>query len=282
VLVVPVIGLEAYRESALRQTQDLLPGRRFGQRRGLAWHSQSTKEDAVTTRFSRIAVGLCLIGAPLLTLVSALVSPQIKSDEAAQVAVIAAHSARYYEFALFTLLGAMLLVPALLGLMHLTRKRAPTLGNVGGSLALAGTLIAIGDATTQLLVWQMGAPGADPAQMAELLKRYDAAAGSSLPFTVGGLALIAGVLILSVGLYRARAVPAWAAVGFVVGIVLNIAGFTAASTGILIVSSVILLAALGVIGWTVLGQSDDAWSEAVGLPLRRRGQLAGGPAGETG
>ncbi len=232
----------------------------------------------MTTRFSKFAVGGCLIGAPLLTLLSALVSPQIRSDEAAQVAVIAEHPARYYAFTLLTLAGIMLLVPAVLGLMHLTRRRAPTWGNVGGSLALAGILIAIGDAATQLLVWQMGASGADRVQMAELLKRYDATLGSSLPFSIGGLALLAGVLILSVGLYRARAVPAWAAAGFVLGIVLNIAGFSSASVGILIVSSVILLAALGAIGWRVLSEPDEAWREADGL-VRMTARVAGTPSG---
>jgi hypothetical protein len=219
----------------------------------------------VTKRFSKITVGTCLIAAPLLTLVSAVVSPAIKSGEAEQVAVIAQHPDRFYLFALFTLAGIMAMVPAVLGLMYLTRERAPTWGNVGGSLSLAGLLIATGDATTQLLIWQTGAPGANRAQMAALLKRYDAAVGSSLVFTIGGLALLIGVLVLCIGLIRAQAVPAWAAAGFFVGIVLNIVGFSAASVGILIVSSVILLVALGAIGWRVLIGSDDAWAEAPAL-----------------
>jgi hypothetical protein len=233
----------------------------------------------VTKHFSKIAVGTCLIGGPLLTLVSAIVSPAIKSDEAAQVAVIADHPARYYAFTMFTLAGIVLLVPAILGLMHLTRERAPRWGNVGGSLALLGTLIATGDGATQLLVWQMGASGANRGEMAALLHRYDSAAGASLVFTVGGLALLAGTIILSVGLYRARAVPAWAAVGFVAGIVLNVVGFSASSAGILIVSSVILLAALGWIGSRVLAGTDDAWGDAAELTLGSRGELASHPAG---
>jgi hypothetical protein len=236
----------------------------------------------VTKHFSKIAVGSCLIAAPLLTLISALVSPAIKSDEAAQIAVIAQHPARYYAFTLFTLAGIILLVPAILGLMHLTRDRAPAWGNLGGSLALLGTMIAACDAANQLLVWQMGAPEANRAEMAALLHRYDTTSGSSLVFTVGGLSILAGTVILSIGLHRARAVPAWTAAGFVFGIVLNIVGFTAASVGILIVSSVILLAALGTLGWRVLAEPDDAWGQAAGLALGRGGHLAGHPAGETG
>jgi hypothetical protein len=179
----------------------------------------------------------------------------------------------------FTFAGIALFVPAILGLMHLTRERAPGWGNWGGSLSLVGVIIAAGDAATQWLIWQMGAAGADRAQMAALLHRYDSALGSSLPFTIGGLALVVGVVILSVGLYRARAVPAWVAVGFVAGIVLNIVGFSASSVGILIVSSLILLAALGSVGWRVLAESDDAWAAARELALGRRGELASHPAG---
>ena len=233
----------------------------------------------MTKHFSKIAVGASLIAAPLLTLLSTVVSPAIKSDDAAEIAVIAAHPARFYAFATFTFAGIALMVPAILGLMHLTRDRAPGWGNWGGSLALLGTIVAAGDAATQWLVWQTGATGADRAQMAALLQRYDSAAGSSLPFTIGGLAIVAGVVMLSVGLYRARAVPAWTAAGFVAGIVLNIVGFTASSVGVLIVSSVILLAALGAIGWRILAEPDDDWAEARALALGRGRELASHPAG---
>src|SRR3954452_23114162 len=119
----------------------------------------------MTRQFSRTAVGVGLIGAPLLTLVASIASPAIKSDDSAQLAVIAAHPARYYVFTIFTLAGIVLLVPALLGLMEMARERAAAWANVGGSLALIGTIIAAGDATSQLLVWQMAAPGADRGEM---------------------------------------------------------------------------------------------------------------------
>jgi hypothetical protein len=209
----------------------------------------------MTRQFSRTAVGVGLIGAPLLTLVASIASPAIKSDNAAQVAVIADHPARYYAFTMFTLAGIILLVPALLGLMQMTRDRAPGWGNAGGALALLGTLIAVGDAATQLLVWQMGAPGANRAEMAALLHRYEATMGSSLVFTVGGLSFLVGMLVLAIGLRRARAVPVWVAIGIVAGSFLNIAGFAGASVGILIVSSALLLASLGWVGWRVLSES---------------------------
>jgi hypothetical protein len=206
----------------------------------------------MSTQFTKTAVGAGLIGAPLLTLVASIASPAIKSDDAAQLAVIAAHPARFYAFAIFTWAGIMLFVPALLGLMQMTRDRAAGLGNAGGSLALLGALIAGGDAASELVAWQMAAPGADRAQMVALLHRSDSALGSSLVYTVGGLAFLVGLLLLSAGLRRARAVPTWVAIALPLGAFLNIAGLSGASTGILIVSSVILLVAMGWVGWRVL------------------------------
>lgn len=206
----------------------------------------------MTDRHTRIAAGLGLIGAPLLTLISSVASPPIRSAEAAQIAEIAAHPARFYVYALFGLLGLILLVPALIGLAALASDRAPRLAWAGVVLSLGGTLIAIGDATVELLIWQMGATGADRGQMAALLSRYQDTTGSALPFTIGGLALVVGVILLAVALVRARAVPAWAAAGLVIGVVANIAAYTASSVAALIVSSVVLLVALAPVGVRLL------------------------------
>ncbi len=191
---------------------------------------------------TRWATGLAMLLAPIVWLVSTIVAPKISSDELAQVAVIARYPDRWYWFALLTLVGAMLLVPALLGVMGLMRERAPLAGCVGGSLALLGTLVAIGDSTVQLVTWQMGASSADGAQMAALLTRFDDAAGSALIFTLGGLALVAGTVILAIGLTRARIAPVWAAACLPLGTVVNIVGFGAGSRSLLAASCVILLA----------------------------------------
>jgi hypothetical protein len=203
-------------------------------------------------RFARYALGGSMIGSALLMLGASVASPAIKSNETAQIAVIAQHPARYYLFTILILGSSMLLVPALIGLMRITAERSPRLSNIGGALSLLGALVAVGDSTSQLVIWQMGARGADRAQMAALLHRYDNVAGASVLFSVGGLSVVVGVLLLSIALYRAKAAPAWAAAGVLAGTVLNVVGFSASSVGILIVSSVVLLAALGWIGWQLL------------------------------
>jgi hypothetical protein len=216
----------------------------------------STLSDPV--RFARTAVGGSMIGAGLLMLGASLAAPAIKSTEAAQIAVIAGHPTRYYLFTILILGSSMLLVPALIGLMRMSAAGSPRLSNIGGALSLFGALIAVGDSTSQLVIWQMGAGGADRAQMAALLHRFDNVAGASIVFSIGGLAVVLGIVLLSIALYRAQAVPAWACVGLVAGTVLNVVGFSAASLSVLIFSSVVLLAAFGWIGWLVLTGGPEA------------------------
>jgi hypothetical protein len=195
------------------------------------------------TKHSTIVVA-SLVLAPLFSLVSALVAPALKSDEGAQLSVVAAHPDRWYWYTLLLLVGALLLVPALFGIASLVRERAPRLGAIGGVLAILGALIAIGDVMSQLMTWQMAVAGADHAQMAALQTRFDDTAGVDGVFTVGGLSVLIGTLLLTIGLIRGRAVPAWAAVALTAAVVVNVVGFSAASNAIVAASWAILLAAM--------------------------------------
>jgi hypothetical protein len=197
---------------------------------------------------TRRILGAAMILAPLLALASALVAPALKGRAGAKLAEIANHQDRWYLYALFITVSGWLLVPAVLGLIGSVSERAPRLGLIGGALALLGAVTAIGDATVELMYWQMGAPGGDPAQMAALADRYENATGSSLIFTIGGLALISGLALLAIALWRTRTAPIWAAVGIPLATVLNIAGLSGNSNALVIASDIMLLAALGWIG----------------------------------
>src|SRR3954464_12907235 len=111
-------------------------------------------------------VRLALILAPLFALASAAVAPALKTDEGAQLDVIAQHPDRWYWFTLLLLIGSILLVPALLGIAAVVRQRSRRLGDLGGGLAVLGAVVAIGDVMSQFVSWQMVAKGADHAQMA--------------------------------------------------------------------------------------------------------------------
>lgn len=218
--------------------------------------------------FSRLA-GASLVLAPLLLLASSAVAPALKSDEGAQLTVIARHPDRFYLFSVLGLVSAIVLVPALLGLMHLLRERAPGWGYTGGGLMMLGNLLSIGDWMGNFVQWQMAAPTADHAQMTALLTRLNDTPGSALPLQLSGFAFLLGTTVLAIGLYRARTVPTWIAPALVAGIVANLAGFLASSVPLLIASSAVLLVALGWIGATVLTEDDDRWEHTPELAPRQ-------------
>lgn len=194
-------------------------------------------------RLSRSALALSLVLMPVLGVVAAVALPALRSTRAGEITAIAAHPDRFYVYALAMLLSSYLSVPAFFGVMAVLRERAPRWSFLAGVLAQLGLLIAIGDAATEFMYWQMGAPGADQRQMAALADRYENAAGSSLVYSVGGLAFLVGTVLLTVGLWRTRTAPRWAALGLLAGSIANIIGFSIASSPVLIASYVLLLAA---------------------------------------
>lgn len=200
------------------------------------------------------AAAISMIAAPAILVASALVSPELKSDEGSQLDVIAAHPTRWYWFTLLLLIGSMLLVPALLGIAALIHERSPRLANVGGGLAVIGSLIAIGDVMSQFVSWQMVADGANHDQMAALLHRFDNAAGTGVVFSVGGLSILIGVILLTVGLIRSRLTPAWSAIGLSLATLLNIVAFSSASAAGVAASWAVLLVAMGYIGRSILAR----------------------------
>jgi hypothetical protein len=201
------------------------------------------------------AAALSMIAAPVFLVASAIVSPQLKSDEGAQIGVIAANPTRWYWFTLLLLIGSILLIPALLGIAALLHEHSPRLANIGGGLAILGSLVAIGDVMSQFVSWQMAANGADRQQMAALLHRFDNAAGVGVLFSVGGLAVLIGVILLTIGLIRTRIAPAWAAIGLSAATLLNVVAFSSASAAGVAVSWIVLLVAMGYIGRFVLVRS---------------------------
>jgi len=86
--------------------------------------------------FRRTGAGLCLIAAPLVSLVSALITPQFTGDIADQRAAIAEHTGRWLVSEFLNLITFFML--AVLGIAHLLRHRAVVLGHVGGGLVLLG------------------------------------------------------------------------------------------------------------------------------------------------
>ena len=206
---------------------------------------------------ARRPLAVAMVAAPLLWVAAELVSPKLKSDAAEQLAAIAGDTDRWYAYTALLVLGTIVFVPAVLGLMRLSRVGAPRLTTVGGVVLGFGTVIAAGDAMSQLVTWQMVATGADRGQMAALLDRFDNATGAQLFFGPGGLAFLVGSVLLTAALVRTRAIPVWASVAFLVGMIGQLAGFVASSIPVIAISNVVVLISLCVAAVRLWRSADE-------------------------
>src|SRR3954467_4036189 len=205
--------------------------------------------------FRKMVAGTCMIFGPLLALVSGIVQPDPKLNEAQQLAVVAGHMDAWYVAQVIALVSIVLALPAVLGLMHMLREREVAWGHVGGGLAVLGLLGYTGIVAIEMVQWQMAAAG-DTTAMTALLERINETAGIYVPFTVGAVAFGVGLICLAIGLYRARVVQSWMALATAVAAAcMTVAGFSA-SAPIFIVGTAFLVVGLGSIGRMVLTESD--------------------------
>ena len=166
--------------------------------------------------FRKMVAGFCMIAAPMLLLLAMTVESAIgTSEDSFVIGRIGDPDTGSLEQMLLVA-SLVLMVPAMLGLMHMLREREVAIGHLGGGLALLGLLV--------------------------------------LPY-----GWMAGMVILAVGLYRARAVQSTTAL-LIAAAALLLAGGAGFESEILgIVGSAVMLVGLGGGGWTVLHESDDDW-----------------------
>jgi hypothetical protein len=192
----------------------------------------------------RILTRSSLVLAPLVHLASTLVVASLASGAVAEVAAISHHPDRFYLFTLLQLIGLVLFVPLVIALMQLTRERMPLPAILGAGLMEIGVLVGIADAGTQLVYWQAGARGANAAEMAALLHRFESAPGATAIFMIGGLSLMAGSVLVGIALWRARVAPGWAGLCLPVGLIGTVVAFGAGSRPMLVGASVVLVVGL--------------------------------------
>jgi len=208
--------------------------------------------------FRKTIAGMGMVLAPIALLAGMVIHPARKDDVGAQLAVVADNLDAWYLAHLLVLVSIVLAVPAILGLMHMLREREIAAGNVGGALALVGLIATTGVVAIDGFVgWQAAQGGADSAAMTALFERVTESSGVVIPFFVVSLAL--GLVVLALGLYRARAVQSWmAAFVAVAAVCLAIAG-PLYSDVLSIVGAAFLFVGLGSIGRHVLRETDADW-----------------------
>jgi hypothetical protein len=208
--------------------------------------------------FRKMVAGCCMVLAPLVLLGAEIVHPEEKTDGSDQLAVVANNLDQWYVAHLLAALAIVLMVPAVLGLMHMLREREVAYGHVGGGLAILGLLAVAAIVGMEIVMWQMGTVGANP-QMSALADRLTDTTGIIVPFFVVAFGFMLGLICLAIGLYRAKVVQSWMSLFLIVAAVGFGVEFSAASNVFGIVAAAFLLVGLGSIGRMVLAETDEDW-----------------------
>lgn len=220
-----------------------------------------------TTNFRRTLAGICLITQPFLNLISVAISPRQSTDTSEQLAMIGAHPTRFLIANLLDLLWLLLLIPAVLGLLHLLRSGGAILGHIGCGFVLAGAVGAAAYRGVNLGHLQVVESSLKQGQV--LTAFGQPSLGSGVVMLISAIGLVIGYALLAVGLWRTRAAPRGASGLIVAFLVVDIVGLAAGGNkGVLLVAHTLLLVGLGWIGVKMLAMSDAQWRAQVGTQVR--------------
>ena len=176
----------------------------------------------------RRATAVALVVGPALLLLDNLLHPKElargKGDEAEQLRLIADHATRWQLAHLFGFLAIVAFSLAVVGLAVLVGRSQPRLAVWGGVLAMVGLFALAGAIALDGFTWGVlgdvsGRPGQDQATLATALDEVQNDGWSQQFYATGALFLV-GMLLLAVGVARARLAPLWAVVTFAAGIVM--------------------------------------------------------------
>jgi hypothetical protein len=221
------------------------------------------------TNFRRTLGGLCLILAPILFAIAEITYPASDGNGAQQLDIAARNHDVMLADIYFGIASAILFMPAVYALLHVTRLRGVVLGHVAAILTVAGVSLAhLALGGLQLMLWAMAGPGVDRQAMSAFIdKTIQNPAG--LPLVLGHELFAFGIIVFGVAIWRSGFGYRWAGPAIAAGVVIDIVGGTIGLPDVLIgvVSDAIFVTGLAAVGLKVLLTSDAEW-EAGTRPVR--------------
>jgi hypothetical protein len=213
-------------------------------------------EGASTESIKRVGMGLSMILAPLLLGVGFAIHPWVEQSTsgAELLRVIVATSGRWDLAHVLILVSLVLFIPAVLGVIRFLQSRGAWFGLIGGTFVAIGAVFFAawvggeGFASSTLA----NLPADQQAALAPAMHAISDAKGALAIVDATSVLLIAGWLLLAIGLFAARTVPRWMSVAMAVGVLLLIGG---ASSGVqisLVGGCALLVVGMGSMGVQVL------------------------------
>jgi hypothetical protein len=227
--------------------------------------------------FTRTLAAISLLVTPVLLFLAVIIGPDMGDDAAEQLADIADSETGFVIGGLLFLIAPLVLVPGMMGVIRLMRRRGVTLGQVGAGMIMFGALMTVAFYGYGLVQYIAATEsGLDRAQMVKL---FDASEDTALiiPVVVGFLGgLVLGSILLAVALWRSAVVPIWSPIALVVS---NVCNFFAESNLLTAIGFALLFVAFLPLAQKLLSIPDDEW-ETWRLP--ESGGAAPPPAPEGG
>lgn len=218
-----------------------------------------------TARLRRIGVGLALIVAPWGLLIAnagyAWATRHGGSDEtgAKALALVTPYPGLFRVVLVAAMLGCLLLIPAVLAGMRLTRTRAPWLSLAGGTLMIAGYVCYLGILASNVFIIVMAEVSGPADVFARVIDQAQGDATAGWLFGLFVLGNIAGTALFVAALLRSRAVPTWAAIAVLAWPALHIVGLAAGSEWFEVVGALLQAAGFAALGVAVLRTADHQW-----------------------
>lgn len=226
-----------------------------------------------TITVRRRASAAALVLGPLLFLLAVAIAPLDPGDSVAEMLRTYDVNRGAIEFSgVLGVVGALLLIPAVLAVMRATAAGAPVLSLVGGALAVAGSAAVIGLIGSDTVTVR-AARARDVREPLAAAMEDGSGHGIAVIFLTFLVGTVGGLLLLGIAIVRTRVAPVWAGVAVASALVLNLVGVAVGAKPMSVLALAMLVAGLGALAVRVLATSDADWAE--GRVAARR--PAGGP-----
>lgn len=158
--------------------------------------------------FRRTAAAVGLVGAVITSAVWTLLEPAFPTDYAERLAAIEEGGTSAAISAACFAISQLFMLAAVLGVAHLIRRGAPVLSNLGATISVIGVLGHAVFAGSALMTVTMAADSENRERYAGLIEDFESS--PFMAFAAAGLVgTVLGLLLLSIGLWRAHVTPRW-------------------------------------------------------------------------
>jgi hypothetical protein len=203
----------------------------------------------------RTAAGLALIAAPLLFLVADVISPAWSDDTAEYVREVAESPDAQAWSGLLYVIGFALIVPAVIGIVHLIRGRGVALAHIGGALAILGLGMFPALAVTSILD-AVAVESISQGDYVAVIDGFEDEAAAIVLLILTLVPALLSLLLIAAAVWRSGLAPWPVAAVLVLSALLLV---VATSQALNVASDALLLIGFGFLGVRLLQMADSDW-----------------------